>query len=80
MNISEAVRQRRSTNFFDPDFVMPEEYVCTLMEHVILAPTVFNIQNWRIVRVKDPKIRVQIRHAAWDQALAEVYYDDRLPG
>ncbi len=59
---------------------MPEEHVSTLMEHVILAPTVFNIQNWRIVRVKDPKIRVQIRHAAWDQALVKVYYDDRLPG
>ena len=68
MNVSDAVRQRRSMNFFDPEFNMPEDHVTTLMEHAILSPTAFNIQNWRFVRVGDPAIRLQIRHAAWDQA------------
>jgi nitroreductase len=38
------------------------------MEHAILAPTAFNIQNWRFVRVTDPEQRKAIRAVAWDQA------------
>ncbi|MCK7576618.1 MAG: hypothetical protein MZV65_12425 [Chromatiales bacterium] len=38
------------------------------MEHAILAPTAFNIQNWRrFVRVTDPAQRKAIRAVAWDQ-------------
>jgi nitroreductase len=47
---------------------MPEETFRRLMEHAILAPTAFNIQNWRFVRVIDPEQRKAIRAAAWDQA------------
>jgi nitroreductase len=38
------------------------------MEHALLAPTAFNIQNWRFVRVADPEQRKAIRAVAWDQA------------
>jgi nitroreductase len=41
------------------------------MQHALLSPTAFNIQNWRFVRVTDPAQRKAIRAAAWDQAQVE---------
>ncbi|MDY6981231.1 MAG: nitroreductase family protein [Pseudomonadota bacterium] len=68
MQVSEAVRARRAIKWYDPEHKMPEETFNQLMEHAILSPTAFNIQNWRFVRVRDPKQREAIRAVAWDQA------------
>lgn len=68
MEVSEAVRARRAIKWYDPEHQMPEETFRTLMEHAVLAPTAFNIQNWRFVRVRDPEQRKAIRAVAWDQA------------
>ncbi len=68
MNVSEAVRARRAVKWYDDGHEMPEETFQTLMEHALLSPTAFNIQNWRFVRVTDPEQRKAIRTAAWDQA------------
>lgn len=68
MQVSEAVRARRSIKWYDPQHKMPEETFQTLMEHAILSPTAFNIQNWRFVRVTDKEQRQAVRAAAWDQA------------
>lgn len=68
MNVSEAVVSRRAVKAYDPDHKMPEQTFAHLMEHALLAPTAFNIQNWRFVRVTDAKQRRAIRTAAWDQA------------
>ena len=68
MNVSEAVVNRRAIKWYDPNHKMPEETFAHLMEHALLAPTAFNIQNWRFVRVSDPEQRQAIRAAAWDQA------------
>ena len=68
MNVSEAIRARRAVKWFDPRHKMPEETFRGLMEHAILAPTAFNIQNWRFLRVTDPQQRKAIRAVAWDQA------------
>jgi nitroreductase len=68
MNVSEAVVSRRAIKWYDPNHKMPEETFTRLMEHALLAPTAFNIQNWRFVRVTDPEQRQAIRAAAWNQA------------
>lgn len=68
MNTLEAIKARRSVKHYDPEFSMPQKDVDTFLEHAILAPTSFNIQNWRFVLVDDPELRKQIREAAWDQA------------
>jgi nitroreductase len=68
MKVSEAVATRRAVKWYDPDHRMPEEIFRQLMEHAILAPTAFNIQNWRFVRVTDSQQRQAIRAVAWDQA------------
>jgi len=68
MQVDEAIRARRAIKWYDPEHQMPEETFLKLMEHAILAPTAFNIQNWRFVRVTDPEQRKAIRAVAWDQA------------
>jgi len=68
MQVSEAVRARRAIKWYDPEHKMPEETFQVLMEHAILSPTAFNIQNWRFVRVTDPQQRQAIRAVAWEQA------------
>jgi nitroreductase len=68
MKVSEAVQARRAIKWYDPEHQMPEDTFRLLIEHAILSPTAFNIQNWRIVRVTDPEQRKAIREAAWDQA------------
>jgi nitroreductase len=47
---------------------MTEVEIEKLMSLALLAPTAFNIQNWRFVLVRDPALRKQIRAVAWDQA------------
>ena len=63
-----AIEQRRSVKHYDTDFEMPEEHVQQLLDLALLAPTSFNIQNWRFVHVRDSELRQQIRAAAWGQA------------
>ena len=61
MQVDEAIRARRAIKWYDPEHQMPEETFLKLMEHAILTPTAFNIQNWRFVRATDPEQRKAIR-------------------
>jgi len=47
---------------------MPEEDLAELIRLLKLAPSSFNMQNYRLVVVKDEALRKEIRVAAWDQA------------
>ena len=68
MQVKDAIQQRRSVKNYDPNHVMTEEEINTLLSHAILSPTAFNIQNWRFVVVEDTALRQQIRGAAFGQA------------
>ncbi len=68
MHVSEALAARRAIKWYDPEHRMSEADFRRLMEQAILAPTAFNIQNWRFVRITDPAQRKAIRPVAWDQA------------
>jgi nitroreductase len=68
MDTFEAIKKRRAIKSYDPTHEMTEAEVKRLFELAVLAPTAFNIQNWRFVAVKDKELRKQIRAAAWDQA------------
>jgi nitroreductase len=68
MNVAQAIEARRAVKHFDPNHRMTEEEIGQLMGLARLAPTAFNIQNWRFVLVRDPELRKQIRAVAWDQA------------
>lgn len=68
MDVFAAIENRRSVKHFDPAHRMNREEVERLLGLAMLAPTAFNIQNWRFVIAEDPALRRQIRAAAWDQA------------
>lgn len=68
MEVFEAIEKRRSVKHYDSNHEMSQEEVDKILSHAILSPTAFNIQNWRLVVVRDSKLRQQIREVAWDQA------------
>ena len=68
MNIIEAIEGRRSIKHYDPEHTMPEADIAELIRLAKLAPSSFNMQNYRFVVVRDKELRKQIRAAAWDQA------------
>ena len=68
MDTKDAIRSRRAVKNFDPDHVMPAETERELLSLGMLAPTAFNIQNWRFVVVRDRDLRDRIKEAAWGQA------------
>jgi nitroreductase len=68
MNVTTAIKSRRAVKSFDPAHRTSQAETNTLMQLVMLAPTAFNIQNWRFVLVSDPALRQQIREVAWGQA------------
>jgi len=68
MHTQEAIRARRAIKEFDTDHEMPDAVEKELLALGMLAPTAFNIQNWRFVVVKDRDLRAQIKEAAGGQA------------
>ena len=67
MDTFTAIKARRAVKHYDPDFAMPAEHEAKLMELFRQSPTSFNLQNWRVVNVKDAALRAQIQEAAWGQ-------------
>ena len=68
MQTFDAIEQRRAIKQFDPSHRLSEAEETRLLSAALLSPTAFNIQNWRLVAVRDPALRQQIRAHAWDQA------------
>ena len=68
MNVTEAIDARRSVKHYDPEHVMPEEDLQELIRLTKLAPSSFNMQNYRLVVVRDKELRKQLRAVGWDQA------------
>lgn len=67
MDLAVAMASRRAIKGFDPEHAMPEETFRELFTLASLSPSAFNIQHWRIVRVRDMALRKAIREVAWDQ-------------
>ncbi len=68
MNVTTAIETRRAVKAFDPDHKMAAAEIERLLSLALMAPTAFNIQNWRFVLVRDPALRKEICKVAWDQA------------
>jgi nitroreductase len=68
LSVVDAIQTRRAVKAFDPGHNMSAQEIERLLSLVVLAPTAFNIQNWRIVLLRDPLLRKQVRAVAWDQS------------
>ena len=67
MDTFTAIKKRRAIKHYDENFEIPAQDEAQLMELFRQSPTSFNLQNWRIVNVKDQNLRAQIQDAAWGQ-------------
>jgi len=67
MDIFSAIQGRRSVKHYDANHKLPEADLNKLLQTTLLAPTSFNIQHWRLIRITDVQLRTQIREVAWDQ-------------
>jgi len=67
MDLSDAIRSRRSTKSYDPDRDVDDATLRTLFELVLESPSSFNLQHWRFVVVRDKDRRKQLMDAAWGQ-------------
>lgn len=68
MKTIEAIQSRRSVKHFDASHNMTIEEANKILSLAILAPTAFNIQNWRFVIVDDTDLRSKIREVSWGQS------------
>ena len=68
MDTFEAIQTRRSLKHYDPSHRMTEQEENHLIELAMQAPSSFNIQHWRLVKVTDLELRQKIRAVAIDQA------------
>lgn len=64
----DAIYARRAVKSFDPAHRMTAEEEKKLFDLAQQAPSSFNIQHWRFVKVSDPAQRQKLREAAWNQA------------
>ena len=68
MDVTTALESRRAVKVFDPEHHMSEQDVDEILRLTVCAPSAFNLQHWRFVRVKEPALRAEIRKIAWDQS------------
>ncbi|MBE9174206.1 nitroreductase family protein [Synechocystis salina LEGE 06155] len=61
MDTFDAIYQRRSIKHFDSDHRLTPEEEKKLLEATIQSPSSFNIQHWRFLILRDPKLRQTIR-------------------
>ncbi len=66
MDVSEAIKKRRSIRKFKPDPI-PEEKIRLLLESARLAPSGTNTQPWRFVVIKDNDTKKKLQEAAHNQ-------------
>lgn len=71
MDVLQAIKERRSINFFEPGKELPDEKIRELLELAKLAPSSMNLQPWRIVVVKDSERKKTLRKCAFDQPKVE---------
>ncbi|MDX1918384.1 MAG: nitroreductase family protein [Candidatus Caenarcaniphilales bacterium] len=67
MNVIEALETRHAVKHYDPEYELSEAEIQELIRLAKLAPSSFNMQNYRFVLVKDPELRKQIQASAWGQ-------------
>ncbi len=71
MDVIQAIKERRSINFFEIGRELSDDKIRELLEIANLSPSSFNLQPWKVIVVKDPERKKVLRHCAFDQPKAE---------
>ena len=67
MDTLEAIKHRRSIKSFDRFHKMTKDEITKILEHAILSPTSYNIQNWRFVTITQRDIKDKLSELAHGQ-------------
>ncbi len=71
MDVIQAIKERRSINFFEPGKEISDGKLKELLEIANLSPSSFNLQPWKVVVVREPNHKKILRKCAFDQPKAE---------
>lgn len=71
MGIIEAIKERRSVNFFEPGKTISENLMRELLELANLSPSSFNLQPWNVIVVQDQERKKVLRQCAFNQTKVE---------
>jgi len=71
MDIIQAIKERRSINFFETGKSISKEKIRELLELANLSPSSMNLQPWRVVVVMEAERKKILRKCAFDQPKAE---------
>ncbi len=71
MNVIEAIKNRRSINFFDKTKEVKKWLISDLIELAALSPSSYNLQPWEIIAVENPKRKSVLKKCAFNQPKAE---------
>lgn len=71
MDIIQAIKERRSINFFDDKEVLSDNVIRELIEIANLSPSSFNLQPWKVIIVKNPERKKVLRKCAFNQPKVE---------
>ncbi len=63
MDVFDAIEQRRAIKKFDPNHPVSDAQVMELFRLTLLSPTAFNMQNWRLLWLRDPALRQEMAKA-----------------
>ncbi|MDI6728129.1 MAG: nitroreductase family protein [Thermodesulfovibrionales bacterium] len=67
MDVIQAIKERRSINFFETGKEIPDDKLKELLEIANLSPSSFNLQPWKVVVVKDLERKKILKQCAFNQ-------------
>ena len=67
MDFRTVVQERYAVKKFDASRKLTDKQISDLLDIVLLAPSSFNIQPWRILVISDQKLKETLSPAAWGQ-------------
>lgn len=67
-NIADLLKTRISANNYDASRKLSETEVAELIELATLAPSAFNIQNWKFIAVRSDESKARLLPLAYNQA------------
>jgi len=67
METINALKERRSINFFDPDKTISEDDIDKIIELASLAPSGLNLQPWEAIVVNDPRKKEILKKCSFGQ-------------
>lgn len=71
MDVIQAIKERRSINFFETGKEIPDDKLKELLEIANLSPSSFNLQPWKVVVVKDSEKKKILKQCAFNQPKVE---------